>query len=76
MAIKSEAIPVKIAPMTKYGPMIVLCHMGWIVIEKMNATTVWTETATGIMTIAMNPMPRSRACFCFSVPLQPRARLL
>ncbi len=45
----SAAIPLKMAPVTKYGPKMVLCHMGAIAMAKSHATTVWTETATARM---------------------------
>src|SRR4030095_2207881 len=34
IAINSAAMPEKMAPTTKYGPKIVLCHIGMIVIAK------------------------------------------
>jgi hypothetical protein len=40
IASTSAAIPLKIAPVTKYGPKMLLCHMGATDIEKSHATTV------------------------------------
>ena len=53
IAMISPAMPLKIAPATKYGPNIVECHIGTGAIEKSNETMVWTETATGMIAIAM-----------------------
>ena len=45
------------------------------VIEKIKATTVWTEIAMGITRMATHLMPFcSRRC-CLSVPSQPRERI-
>ena len=67
------AMPEKIAPTTKYGPKIVECHIGWIVIAKTHDTTVCTETAIGMTRIAMTPIARSSRCHCCGVPVQPSA---
>ena len=67
----SAAIPLKIAPVTKYGPKMVLCHMGAIAMAKSQATTVCTETATARMMQAISFMARSRACHSRSLPVQP-----
>ena len=66
-------MPEKIAPTTKYGPKIVLCHMGMIVMAKSHDTIVWTETATGMITSAMMPMAFSSRTHSRSVPRQPSA---
>ena len=67
----SAAIPLKIAPATKYGPKMVLCHMGAIAMAKSQATTVCTETATARMMQAISFMARSSACHSRSLPVQP-----
>jgi hypothetical protein len=71
MAVMMAAMPEKIAPTTKYGPKIVLCQPGRIVMPKIRDTTVWTETAMGMISTAMMPIPRSRRFRCASVPRQP-----
>jgi len=75
IAMISAAIPEKIAPTTKYGPKIVLCHMGWSVMENTNDTTVCTETAIGTTRIVMIPMPRCSTAICLSLPVHPSARI-
>jgi hypothetical protein len=70
------AMPEKMAPATKYGPKMVECHIGWIVMEKTKETTVWTEMAMGITSTAMIAIARFRT-FCWrALPVQPRARIV
>ncbi len=64
-------MPLKMAPDTKYGPKMVLCHMGAMLMAKSHATTVWTEMATARMLHALSFMARSRACHWRSLPTQP-----
>src|SRR5207245_8067716 len=66
-------MPLKIAPATKYGPNIVECHIGTGAIEKSKETIVCTDTATGMIAIAMIDIADSRRCHCFGVPCQPSA---
>ncbi len=73
MARIRAAMPLKIAPTTKYGPKIVECHMGTGVMAKSQETMVCTETATGTMTMAMMCMAISRRCHCRGVPCHPSA---
>ena len=54
------AVPEKIAPITKYGPKIVLCQPGRSVMPKTHETTVCTEIATGMMMTAIAPSARAR----------------
>lgn len=53
---------------------MVECHPARSVMPKIQETTVWTETATGMM-MAMTPMARSRNACWRSVPFHPRARV-
>ena len=69
----SAAIPLNMAPATKYGPKIVECHIGTGAIEKSNETMVWTETATGMIATAMIVIADSRRCHCVGVPRHPSA---
>jgi poly(3-hydroxybutyrate) depolymerase len=47
----SVATPEKMAPATKNAPNIVLFHGSRSVIAKIQETTVWTETAMGMISI-------------------------
>ncbi len=58
------AVPEKIAPITKYGPKMVLCQPGRSVIPKTHDTTVCTEIATGMMMTAIAPSARARRRRC------------
>ena len=49
------------------------CHIGTGAIEKSNDTIVWTDTATGIIAIAMICIADSSRCHCFGVPCHPSA---
>ena len=75
IAISSAAMPEKIAPTTKYGPKIVLRHIGISVIAKSHDTIVCTDTATGMMMSAMIEMAFSRRIHSRSVPRHPSARM-
>ncbi len=66
-------MPEKIAPTTKYGPKIVLRHIGISVIAKSHDTIVCTDTATGMMMSAMIEMAFSRRTHSRSVPRHPSA---
>ncbi len=44
--------------------------IGWTVMAKTHETTVWTETATGMTTMAMIPIPRSSRIRCTCDPTQ------
>ena len=50
------AIPEKIAPATKKAPKSALSQGTRIVIAKIHETTVWTETAIGMIRIIRTPM--------------------
>src|SRR5512141_1166243 len=54
----SAAMPLKIAPATKYGPNIVECHIGTGAIEKSHDTIECTDTPPG--PIASAPISRAR----------------
>src|SRR5215203_1084652 len=75
IAMSSAAMPEKIAPTTKYGPNMVLCHIGITVIAKSQDTIVCTETATGMMMSAIIEMAFSSRIHSRSVPRHPRARI-
>jgi hypothetical protein len=55
------------APITKYGPKIVLCHIGRSVIAKIQPITVCTDTAIGITTIDRTPITFSSFARCAGV---------
>jgi len=42
------ARPEKIAPATKYGGNIVVCHPGVFAIAKSQETTLWTDITSGV----------------------------
>ena len=46
--VRTMAKPPKIAPATKYGGKIVVCHVGKIVVAKSNDTTLCTERTRGV----------------------------
>ncbi len=69
------ATPEKSAPVTKKGPKMVSCHIGFGSIEKMKETTVWTDTATGITATESRNMDLSYCSHCLFVPWKPKARI-
>src|SRR5215211_6287447 len=54
MIVKTIPIPEKIAPATKYGGKIVVCHPGVSAIAKSNDTTECTESTSGVENAARN----------------------
>ena len=74
MAMVRAAIPLNMAPTTKYGPNTVECHPGTTAIAKSQDTIECTETATGMIATVMIVMAVSRQCHSRGVPCQPRAR--
>src|SRR5687768_1220007 len=67
------ARPEKSAPTTKYGPKMVLRHIGFSVIAKSHDTIVCTETAMGRMVSAISDVAFSRRTHSRSVPRHPAA---
>ena len=47
-SVSTSPQPEKIAPATKYGAKIVLCHPGNWVIAKSQETTLWTDSTSGV----------------------------
>src|SRR6476660_3534201 len=54
MIVKTIPMPEKIAPATKYGGKIVVCHPGVSAIAKSNDTTECTESTSGVAKAARN----------------------
>ena len=77
MMIKSVftiAKPEKIAPATKYGGKIVVCHPGITEVAKSKDTMVCTESTSGVAKPAKTRDTSSKRCQSFARPLQPKAK--
>src|SRR5207249_5347068 len=62
--VNTMAKPPKIAPATKYGGKMVVCHVGITVEAKSNDTTLCTERTSGVERPANNRYAISYAVFC------------
>src|SRR3990172_11602058 len=69
------AIPEKIAPATKKAPKSALSQGTRMVIAKIHETTVWTDTAIGMIRIIRTPMAEVRERHWAGRPCQPIARV-
>src|SRR5678816_3708243 len=65
------ANPEKIAPATKYGGKMVVCHPGITEVAKSKDTTVCTESTSGVLKPASTSARLSWRCQCFVDPVQP-----
>ena len=70
------AKPEKIAPATKYGGNIVVCHPGTTEVAKSKLTIVCTESTSGVAIPANTKERDSHLCQCFADPVQPNERTL
>ena len=78
MMIKSVftiAKPEKIAPATKYGGKIVVCHPGITEVAKSKDTMVCTESTSGVANPASTRDTSSKRCQSFARPLHPKDRI-
>ena len=57
-SVRTIARPEWMAPATKYGAKIVVCHPGRLAIAKSHDTTEWTETTSGVARAAKKRYPR------------------
>src|SRR5579871_84503 len=71
MIVKTIPIPEKIAPATKYGAKIVVCHPGTSDIAKSNDTMECTESTSGVENAARNRYARAKWRHSASEFLQP-----
>ena len=69
------AKPEKIAPATKYGGKIVVCHPGITEVAKSNDTMVCTDNTSGVETPAKIKETVSKRCQVFAEPFQPNDRM-
>src|SRR5690348_12833153 len=68
------AKPEKIAPATKYGGKMVVCHPGITEVAKSKLTIVCTESTSGVARPANTNESDSWRCQCLAAPVQPNAR--
>src|SRR5690606_28803619 len=66
------ANPEKIAPATKYGWKIVVCHPGTIDVAKSKDTMVCTESTSGVAKPARTKDTSSKRCQSLALPDQPK----
>ena len=66
------ANPEKIAPATKYGGKMVVCHPGTIDVAKSKDTIVCTESTSGVEKPASTSETSSKRCQSRAVPFQPK----
>src|SRR5690606_20271924 len=67
------ANPEKIAPATKYGGKMVVCHPGTTEVAKSNDTIVCTESTSGVLRPASTSERDSCLCQCLVLPVHPKA---
>src|SRR6185503_20696129 len=60
MIVNTIPMPEKIAPATKYGGKIVVCHPGLMAIAKSNDTTECTDSTSGVENAAKNKYIRAK----------------
>ena len=70
------ANPEKIAPATKYGGNIVVCHPGITEVGKSKLTIVCTESTSGVAIPASTNDSASHLCQCFADPVNPNDKKL
>src|SRR5688572_5862082 len=69
--VNTIAKPEKIAPATKYGGKIVVCHPGITEVAKSNDTIVCTDNTSGVLSPARTSERLSCLCQCFVLPVHP-----
>ena len=69
------AKPEKIAPATKYGGKIVVCHPGTKEVAKSIDTMVCTESTNGVETPAKINDTNSKRCQVFTDPFHPKDKI-
>src|SRR5690606_25740693 len=69
------ANPEKIAPATKYGGKMVVCHPGITDVAKSNDTMVCTESTNGVAKPANTKDTSSKRCQSFARPDQPNDKV-
>ena len=70
-SVSTIATPDRIAPATKYGAKIVLCHPGSCAIAKSHDTTLCTEMTSGVARPASSRYIIWKWRHCSSVPYHP-----
>ena len=68
------ANPEKIAPATKYGGNMVVCHPGITDVAKSMDTMVCTDNTSGVETPARINDTASNRCQDFTLPFHPKER--
>jgi hypothetical protein len=68
--------PEKIAPATKYGGKMVVCHPGRMDVAKSKLTMEWTESTRGVERPAKTSETASKRCHSLAVPRQPKDKML
>src|SRR5436190_6357173 len=71
MMVNTIPIPEKIAPATKYGGKIVVCHPGVSAIAKSKDTTECTDSTSGVEKAARNKYARAKCRHSLSVLRHP-----
>src|SRR4026207_852204 len=74
MIVKTIPMPEKIAPATKYGGKIVVCHPGVSAMAKSKDTTECTDRTSGVENAARNRYARAKRRHSLSVLRQPSDR--
>ena len=70
------ANPENIAPATKYGGKMVVCHPGTMDVAKSKDTIVCTDNTSGVLKPANTSDKLSWRCQCLVLPVQPNADML